>query len=224
MLRKWVRAIAGYVRFGSLKRLEPISKTFGFDRGLCIDRYYIEKFLSGHKSDIHGNVLEIADDIYTCKFGGDRVTRGDVLHFIEWNPKATIVADLSRADAIPSETFDCIILTQTLQFIYDVGGAVRTLYRILKPGGVLLATFPGISQISRYDMDRWGEFWRFTTLSAKKLFQEVFLSENVDVHSYGNVLTAIAFLHGLASEELTRKELDYHDKDYEMLITVRAVK
>jgi len=214
----------GWVRFGNLRRVTPISRTFGFDRGLCIDRYYIETFLAKYSEDIQGNVLEIGDDTYTWKFGGGRVAKSDVLHVWNNNPKATIVADLTRADHIPSDAFDCIILTQTLQFIYDVRAAIKTLYRILKPSGVLLATFPGISQISRYDMDRWGEYWRFTTLSARRLFEEFFPPENIEVQAYGNVLAAIAFLHGLAAEELSQKELDYFDPDYELLIAVRAVK
>jgi ubiquinone/menaquinone biosynthesis C-methylase UbiE len=152
------------------------------------------------------------------------VAKSDILHVWNDNPRATIVADLTCADYIPSDTFDCIIFTQTLQFIYDVRAALRHLYRILKPGGVLLATFHGISQISRYDMDRWGEYWRFTTLSARRLFEEVFPPEHITIEAYGNVLTAIAFLHGLAAEELKQEELDYHDPDYEVLITVRAVK
>jgi SAM-dependent methyltransferase len=193
------------VRFGDLRRLKPISRVFGFDRGLCIDRYYIENFLAKHAEDIRGHVLEIGDDTYTRRFGGDRVARSDVLHVQEGNPKATIVADLTCADSIPSDTFDCIIFTQTLQFIYDVRAAIRHLYRILKPGGVLLATFPGISQISRYDMDRWGDYWRFTTLSARRLFEEVFPPGNVTVRAYGNVLAAVAFLHGLSAEELRRE-------------------
>src|SRR5207302_1422674 len=113
-----------------------------------IDRYYIENFLARHDSDIHGRVLEIGDDAYTRRFGGSRVTKSDVLHVAEGNPKATLVADLAQADWVPSEIFDCIIFTQTLQFIYDVKTVVRTLFRILKPGGVLLATVPGISQLS----------------------------------------------------------------------------
>ena len=134
------------------------------------------------------------------------------------------MADLTCTDCIPTSTFDCIILTQTLQFIYDVPSAIRTLYRILKPGGVLLATASGISQISRYDMDRWGEFWRFTPLSAKRLFQEAFPEEGLSVESYGNVLVAVAFLHGLAAEDLRSHELAYYDQDYPVIITVRAQK
>ena len=219
-----LRMPIGSVNLGSLRRLTPISRHFGVDRGLSIARYYIERFLLTHASDIKGHVLEIGDDNYTRKIGGDCVTNSDVLHVVEGNPLATIVADLTCADNIPSNTFDCIIFTQTLQFIYDVRAAIRTLYRILKPDGVLLATCHGISQISRSDMDRWGEYWRFTTLSARLLFEEVFPEENIEVRAHGNVLAAISFLHGLAAEELKKQELDYHDPNYELMITVKAVK
>jgi SAM-dependent methyltransferase len=213
-----------WIRWGSLRRLNHISTVFGFDRGQPIDCYYIETFLKRHNADIHGRVLEIGDSSYTRKFGGDRVTHSDVLHAIPGNPQATLVGDLATGEGIPKETFDCMILTQTLLFIYNVSEATANCYAALKPGGILLATFPGISHISRYDMDRWGDYWRFTTLSAKRLFGEVYQPENVAAQSYGNVLTAIAFLHGLAAEELRKKELDYHDPDYEVLITARAVK
>jgi len=175
-------------------------------------------------ADIQGHVLEIGYDTYTKTFGGDRVTECDVLHVTEGNPKATIVADLTCANHLPPDTFDCIILTQTLQFIYDVRSALKTLQRILKPGGILLATFGGISQISRWDMDRWGHYWNFTTLSARQLFEELFPAAKVKVDAYGNVLAAIALLHGLARQELRQEELNHHDSDYEVLITVRAVK
>jgi glycosyltransferase involved in cell wall biosynthesis len=212
------------VRFGNLRRVKPFSCDFGVDRGLPIDRYYIEQFLSTHVLDIRGHVLEIKDETYTRQFGGDRVTKSDVIHITEGNPKATIVADLTCAEHIPSNTFDCAIVTQTLQLIYDVQAAIKTLHRILKPSGIVLATFPGISQISRYDMNRWGYYWGFTTLSAKRLFEEVFPVANVQVEANGNVLAAISFLQGLATQELRQEELDYCDPDYEVLITVRAVK
>jgi len=220
-----VRRRLARVRFGNLRRLEPFSRVCGFDRGLPIDRYYIERFLFAHTSDIQGHVLEIGDDQYTRKFGGNRVTKSDILHVTEGNPKATIVADLTCANHILSDTFDCIIFTQTLQMIYDVWAALRHLYRILRPGGVLLLTSHGISKICRREgIDSWGEYWHFTTQSIRRLFQETFPAANITVEAYGNVLTGLAFLHGLAANELRREELDYFDPEYEVLITVRAVK
>src|SRR5262247_2566530 len=141
----------GRVRIADLRRTTPISRNFGFDRVVPIDLYYIEVFLARHASDIHGRVLEIGFNIYTQRFGGDRVQQSDVLHVDTKFPWVTILADLTQADDIPSEIFDCIIFTQTLQCIYDVEAALATLQRILKPAGVLLATFPGITQIPNLD-------------------------------------------------------------------------
>ncbi|MGD2076228.1 MAG: methyltransferase domain-containing protein [Gammaproteobacteria bacterium] len=214
----------GGVDFGSLRRTRPISTDWGFDRGIPIDRYYIERFLAAHAMDIRGRVLEVADNEYTRRFGGDRVTRSDILHDTEGSPRATLVADLAHADHVPSDTFDCIICTQTLQLIYDVQTAVETLHRVLKPGGTLLVTVPVITQISRADMDRTGDYWRFTSAAAKRLFAERFPGGSVTVEVHGNVLASVAFLHGLAVEELQPSELDYRDPDYEMLVTVHVVK
>jgi SAM-dependent methyltransferase len=214
----------GLLRFGSLRRLKPISRSWGSDRGQPVDRYYIERFLAANSHAIRGRVLEIKDDLYTSRYGGARVTRSDILHPEAGNPAATLIADLTHGDGLPSDAFDCIILTQTLQFIYDVRAALTTLYRILKPGGVLLTTVSGISKISREDMDRWGHSWSFTNKSARLLFEEFFPPEQLHVEAHGNVLAAIAFLHGVASEELRREELDYCDPDYQVLIAVRAVK
>lgn len=213
-----------HIDLGKLDQIEPVSTEFGFDRGKPIDRYYIENFLIQNTEDIRGRVLEIGDNAYTKKFGDRKVEQSDILHVIKGNPSATIVADIAHADNIPSSIFDCIILTQTLQFVYGLSAAVNHLYRILKPNGVLLITVPGISQISRYDMDRWGDFWRFTTLSTQKLFEEKFSPEDIEVKSYGNVLAATAFLYGLAVDDLKPEQLNYYDPDYQMLITVRAVK
>jgi SAM-dependent methyltransferase len=234
-IRRWLRATQRYfrlqwrrvgtVRRTGLWRVTPISRIFGLNRGLPIDRYYIEQFLSNNSTDIRGRALEVGDDFYTRKFGGNSVTKSDVLHVADGSSAATVVADLTCADHIPSDTFDCIILTQTLQMIYDVSAALNHLYRILKPGGVLLVTSHGISKIGRREgIDHWGEYWRFTAQSSSRLFKEVFPGANISVKTYGNVLAAIAFLHGLAVEEMQKEELDYFDPDYEVLITVRAVK
>lgn len=215
------RPAVGRLRFGDFRRLTPISECWGRDRGLPIDRYYIESFLATHAEDIRGHVLEIQEPLYTRKFGGDRVAQSDVLHYVHGNPQATIVADLTRADALPSDTFDCIIFTQTLQMIYDFRAALGHIRRIMKPNGVLLATCHGTSKICD---DPWGDYWRLTTKSAQLLFDEFFPGGNVETRAYGNVLTAAAFLYGVSSDELTPAELDFGDPLYEVLIAVKAVK
>src|SRR5438876_1720600 len=88
----------GRVQFGELRRKTPISRHFGFDRGLPIDRYYIEGFLARNAADIRGRVLEIGDNAYTRKYGGHSVTMSDVLHVAKGNPIATFVDDLATAD------------------------------------------------------------------------------------------------------------------------------
>jgi SAM-dependent methyltransferase len=212
------------VRWGNVRRLQPFSAEMGLDRGHGIDRYYIESFLQEHSADIKGTVLEIADNNYTVQFGGNKVERSEVLHAVAGNPRATIVGNLETGENIPTNAFDCIICTQTFPFLYDFKGAIRSCHRALKPGGVLLATFAGITQVSRYDMDRWGDYWRFTTLSTKRIFAEIFELPDVTVSARGNVLTSVSSLLGLAAEDLKKSELDYVDRDYEQLITVRAVK
>ena len=190
----------GALDLGDLRRVTPISKEFGLDRGLPIDRYYIERFLEKHRADIQGRVLEIGAPRYTLKFGGQRVTTSEVLDLSLRKPGVTMVGDLTQADHIPPDSFDCLILTQTLQLIYDVRAALHTSYRILKPGGILLASFPGISRVARAFpyLERWEDYWRFTIRSAQRIFAELFPQANIEVQAHGNVLAATGFLYGLA--------------------------
>jgi len=213
----------GRVQLGDLRRLKPISGSFGFDRGLPVDRYYIERVLAGNASEILGRVLEVGDDGYTRKFGGSRVTRSDVLHVAAGNPRATFVGDVTDPRVLPDNAFNCIIFTQTLQLIYDVRAAVVQLHRALAPGGVVLATVPGISQIDRGE---WGNtwFWSFTPTAIERLFGDVFGPDAVMVRCYGNVFAATMFLQGLAVEELDTRDLEPVDRAYPVIVSVRARK
>jgi hypothetical protein len=218
------RYFSRFKLWGSFRRLQPFSNVFGYDRGAqSIARYYIDSFIHENALCIKGNVLEIGDDTYTVKYGTELV-KSDVLHVVAGNSKATIVADLTSADHLPSDQYDCILLPQTLPFIYDFRAALFHAHRMLKPGGFMLVTLSGISQISRYDMEKWGDYWRFTSLSAQKLFEEFFPSDNIKVKTYGNVLAAMAFIEGLASRELKKEELDFTDPDYQVTVAVRAIK
>jgi hypothetical protein len=218
------RPRVGRIDFGDLRRLKPVSTTWGFDRGTPIDRFYIDRFMRAHACDVRGRVLEIANPEMTLRYGGTLVTRSDVLHPVAAPPPVTLVGDLASGDGLPGAAFDCAIVTQTMLFVYDVRPVIRTLHNILASGGVALVTVPGITKISREDMDQWGQFWSFTTASVRRLFEEVFPAARVQVGVEGNVLAATAFLHGIAAEELSADELLFRDPDFEVLISVRAQK
>ncbi|MEZ7892926.1 MAG: methyltransferase domain-containing protein [Candidatus Wallbacteria bacterium] len=219
LIRNFIKKV-NWVNFRNTK---PVSPIFGLDRGTPIDRYYIEKFLSNSRGYIKGTVLEISENTYSKKFGNN-VIEYDILHYDNSNKDATIIGDLTKIETLPANKIDCFICTQTFNFIYDFKSAVKGSYHLLKKKGVLLATLGGISQISKYDMERWGDYWRFTTKSAQNIFSEIFGSQNVKIDFWGNVLSAVSFLEGISAEELTEKELEYKDDSYQMLITVVAKK
>jgi SAM-dependent methyltransferase len=218
------RPPVGWVRFGSLRRTSPISPVWGHERGVPINRRYIERFLAEHAGDVAGRVLEVADDRYTVRFGGPRVSSSDVLHAAPGNPRATLVGDLAAGDHLPGGAFDCIILTQVMQYVRRADAAVRTLHRLLAPGGVVLATLPGLERLSPQDDASWGEYWRFTERSTRVLFAEVFGEANVAARSYGNAFAAVASLMGLAEQDVTAPELDAIDPSFPVILAVRAVK
>jgi len=209
-------------KLGELGRTTPIT-TWGSSRGGPLDRVYIGQFIEQHAADVHGRVLEIAGDEYITRFGRG-VTKADVLDVFDDNPKATIVADLVGGEGIADNTFDCLIVTQVLLLAKDLPGALRTCHRILAPGGVLLATTPGISRIAPIESQTLGQWWHLTSMSARSLAEDAFGVENVDVRTYGNVLAAAGFLYGLGEWDVSREDLAVHDPAFEVIIGIRAVK
>jgi SAM-dependent methyltransferase len=220
-LGRHIRRLSRPAWLGTVRRTTPLSNHWGFDRGTPVDRYYIERFLAEHCRDIRGRVLEVKDSRYTGRYGCG-VEQSDVLDINPANPNVTIVADLAMAATVPADRFDCFVLTQVLQFIPDARAALAHAHRILRPGGVLLATVPVVSRIEPGLVH--GDYWRFTVASCSLLFGEVFGGDHVAVRSYGNVLAAIAFLSGMGYEELSRRELEVNDEYFPVIVAVRALK
>jgi len=204
--------------------LQPVSTVFGRERGNPIDRYYIEKFIARHANDIQGALLEVAESTYSMRHGRS-VSSSDVLHVVAGAPNATIVGDLTVPASLPENRFDCFICTQTLSFLQDPAIALRTCAQMLKPGGVLILTVPGISQISQFDMSRWGDYWRFTSKSVDALAGHAFPSGSYLIETFGNVFAAKAALDGLAIEDLPDIGLlDRNDANYQVVIGLWARK
>jgi len=213
----------GSVNFGDLGSTRPISRDFGFDRGTPVDRYYIEQFLTKHAADIRGRVLEIGDASYSRRFGGQAITHQDVLHVSRDVPEATLIGDMAEPGVLPDNAFDCMVLTQTLHLIYDMRSALARVHEALAPGGVVLLTVPGITQLDHGEWSRtWS--WSLTPYSARRLFEEFFEPESLEITSRGNVFAATAFIQGVALEEVDKSQLDESDRAYPVIVSVRARK
>ena len=215
-----LRRRRGPVWLGSLGSTAPHGSHWGYDRGTPVDRWYIERFLAEHRADITGRVLEVKDSGYTERFG-HALTERAVLDVDPANPRATHIADLAAADGLPSGAFDCFVLTQTLQFVFDTRAALAHAHRILRPGGVLLLTLPVASPICEAPLT---DHWRFTPLAAARLLEEAFAPGAVSVQGRGNVLAQVAFLEGLAAEDLTPAELAVDDERLPLVVCARAVR
>jgi SAM-dependent methyltransferase len=210
-------------RWGNLRRRRPFSEHFGNDRGTPVDRVYIARFLAEHAVDVRGRVLEVGDAAYTRRYGGRRVTGGDILDIDPGNQAATILADLAQPDSLPADRFDCFLLIQTLQYVADVQTALRNAWRSLRPGGVLLVCVPGIS---RLDPDPGPEYdlYRFSPAGLTATLRAALPAAGQRVAGYGNLLAAVAFLYGIAAEELRPEELAAYDPHYPVLAAARVVK
>jgi SAM-dependent methyltransferase len=208
------------VLWGNLRRRRPFSGDWGFDRGLPVDRFYIEEFLSRFEADVRGRVLEVRDPFYTERFGGSRVMSTDVVDIDSRNENATIVADLAVPGSLPAGTFDCIIVTQTLQYVDDPTTAVANLWAALAAGGTLFVTVPCLPPIDPdlTEVDR----WRFTPLGLEDLVRRGCPEGETEVVGYGNVLASTAFLMGLSADELRRRELDDNDPRFPLVACARV--
>lgn len=220
LVRATRRPAVGGVDLGDLRRTTPLSRKWGGDRGTPVDRWYIERFLEANADAVHGTVGEIGEDLYASRIGGDRLTALEILDVDAGNPRATRLIDLGRPESMPESILDTFIGTQVLQLVQDQAVAVQAIHRCLRPGGTALLTVPGISKIYRSRVDGVSDRWRYTAEGARALFATRF--EDVAVGASGNVLSATAFLHGLAAEELSVDELTPDDEEFQLVIGIRA--
>ena len=198
-----------------LKKTNPISVEWGYDRGTPIDRYFIEGFLQTESKKYQNAELtfEVGEDIYSKRFFPN--AKHEILDFSKG-------MDLTKDGSIPANRYDMFICTQTFHQIYDVKKAIQGSWDLLKDGGVMLATVCGtVTKQARND--EYKHFWGFTESSITRLMQEVY-GNNVTVTPYGNAMVATAFIQGLAAEELDPKLLNVLDDYYTICLSIVAKK
>ena len=209
-------------RWGNLRRSNPFSESYGYDRGQPVDRFYIADFLVANVADIRGDVLEVKEPLYTDRFGRTAVQHSHVVDIDATNPNATIVADLCQRGSLPRARFDCFIMTQTLHLLPDLSAALENAWQALAPGGALLITVPTVARVDPQVPDF--DFYRLTPKGLHHMLTSALPAAEVQVQGYGNLLASIGFLLGLAAEEFTRQELMHLDASFVALSCARVKK
>jgi SAM-dependent methyltransferase len=218
--RRLLRRLLRRPLWGNLRRSEPFSGTFGFDRGTPIDRFYMHGFLDEHRAAIHGVVGEIAEARYVRQFGDDRLTRIEIIDIDPRNPHATLVADLAESSSLPAATFDTLVVLQTLQYTSSAAAAVGNCVQALRPGGSLLLAMPGLTaHDDRIPLEE--DRWRFLPAGVDELLRAAAPVARRTVVGYGNLVAALAFLHGISAEELRPSELHRYDERYPVVTCAR---
>jgi hypothetical protein len=216
------------LRAMQFRRLRPFWN--GRHQGLSVIRYYWHDFLEQHRADIRGRGLEVGTTSTIQRFGGPALTQPEAIDLTPHSPEVKVVADLSRADHVPSDQYDCFVNQFTMAVIYDVEAALYHAIRLLKPGGVLLVNFWCVDFYLYRGLDMGTGaplymYWWFTPIGVENLLRSLGLGEqDYQVTIYGNLLTRMAFLMNLPAQELTPDELDFADPGQPLLICVRVVK
>lgn len=202
-------------RWGNLRRKRPFSSRYGFDRGTPIDRVYLDRFFSSNAAAIRGAVLEVKDAEFSARFGRG-VTSTDLLDIDPVNVRATVVADLADRGSVPESAFDCVLIPQTLQYVRDPFDAVAAAWAAVRPGGTLLVTAPTVARLDPQlaAVDR----WRLTPAGMQRLLEASCPGASISVSAYGGLVATMAFLLGLAAEELDERDLDVDDPDHPLLV------
>jgi hypothetical protein len=213
----WGRTVLsglGRPRWGNLRRVTPFSSYFGFDRGTPLDRYYVDKVMRANAGLITGRVLEIQAPGHVHRYGHEVIEA----HSLDINPAVapTYLCDLAAADIVPSASYDCFLLPNTLPFLKDLEGALREARRIVRSGGAIIATVPCLVPL----IPDGPEYWHPTAEGCRVLAARVWPDCRVEVTAYGNCLAAAATMYGLALEELTAAELEVTDPRFPVIVGI----
>jgi len=217
--RVWLHCIAKGLptpRWGNLRRLRPFSESYGFERGTPVDRYYLHRFLEQHRHLITGRVLEIEDPGHTRQYGHDLTATDSVNIVAGTYAHLTYLVDLAQSEGvIPDDSYDCFLLPNTLCVRRDIEACLRHALRVVKPGGVILASTGTFVPLTGTGDD----YWRLSAEGWRELAARTWPGCDVSIEGHGNCLAAVAAMLGLAWEELDAKELEYHDPKFPVLVT-----
>ncbi|SON53914.1 putative glycosyltransferase EpsE [Hartmannibacter diazotrophicus] len=183
------------------------------NRGKALDRIFALDFCRSWSERIRGDVLEFGDDAKARQFGRDASS-------IRIAPMDGIPAMLDGSASMAQRTFDCIIAIDVIQYQPDVRAFLEGVTGLLKPGGSLLVSFPGLLPL----LEGQGDLWRFTPDGVRRLLAKVCPGADIEIVTYGNAATAAGIQHGLGERDFGPELLQASDLTRAVMIMARITK
>ncbi|MFE0258268.1 class I SAM-dependent methyltransferase [Streptomyces sp. NPDC059010] len=207
----------GGIDWGQLRRLIPICPAFGMSRGTPIDRHYLNQFIAEIHDFVQGDVVEIGGlDSNGGAYGFTRASKYRGLDIRE-APGVSLVGDAADPGIIPADSLDTIIAFNVLEHTARPWQVVDNMRQWLRPGGTACCMVPSAQRLHSAPED----YWRPLPAALREMFSA--WSEQT-VHQYGNPLSVIASLMGIAAEELDALELSSYHPDYPVATCIVARK
>lgn len=114
-------------------------------------RLQLEQWVWSRRADLGHDILDVGVDNPRRWLGDGYVTFGQGSEDVIGNLLALPFA---------ADSFDGIVLTEVLEHCADPMRALREVYRVLRPGGLLLVTSP--FWWPDHHTERYPDYWRFT--------------------------------------------------------------
>ena len=202
----------------TLRSIKKHSEKFGFDRGTPIDRYYIDHFLKNLNLENNFNrSLEFGEILYSDSF---KVKEKYFLSHPEYETRDIasnqILFDLNSEHSYEGTKFDLILSTNVINFTKNPFVSIKHHIDMLNSRGTLVLTVSASMPISKFDAERWGDYWRFTPDGLNQLLRT--LNCEYHIKSFGSFVTSIAFLCGLSAEEIDATDLNKNDDSYPIVV------
>lgn len=115
-----------------------------------------------------------------------------------WGQLPGVEFECAMIDAFQDETFDCVISSQVIEHVHNVGNYLSGINRVLKPGGQLIISTPNIST-PRFFLDvlRYLNFERTLRTHSQKMLKEYSKTHHHihawDPHHFVNLGASLGF-------------------------------
>jgi SAM-dependent methyltransferase len=206
-----------------LKRPGVVYQDYGVRHGTPVDRLYIRRFVAEHSRAIRGRVLEVDRAEWVLLAEAETVSDLDILDVDAHNPRANIFGDLGDPHLLKRQTYDCILMMQTLQYVAEPRAVISHLWKALAPGGTLLLSVPVLTRLDLMCGPE-GDKWRMTVSGLRSVLEDHAPDGRIDVRGYGSLASAVGFLAGVPSEKLGRRVMGWDDPIFALVVCARVDK